>query len=153
MNSENNQHIPDNQTEETAPQQETKPEQGLDEKIKNIAMAGIGAVVDIVEKSRDVLAEFANSDKAKEWAQKGEEAVHSVAEAGTQALQKVKNALSEAELKNKADKQMIYLKELAQKVSRLGKEEREMFQNLLHQYDTKESQNENKEEPTVDPHE
>jgi 4-hydroxy-3-methylbut-2-en-1-yl diphosphate synthase IspG/GcpE len=81
--------------QDSKPKTEENDEIRLNEIIKHIAMAGIGTVVDAVEKSRDALASFASSEKTKEWVQKGEEAVQSVAEADVQACQKMKSAVSD----------------------------------------------------------
>lgn len=144
---------------QTAPEQPSTPEQnnqkegaGLDDKIKHIAMAGVGVIVDAVEKTVEAVSNFAKSEKTKEWAQKGEEAVHQVAEAGSQAFQKVKSAITDADAKEKANRQLAQLTDLANKVSSLSQEDREIFRDILRKMDNKTSfRNILDHEPAVDP--
>ena len=69
----------------------------LEEKLKNNDLSGIGAIANTVEKSKYAIVEFVSSDKGKSLADKGEEVVQSAVDAGTKAVQKVKDAISETE--------------------------------------------------------
>ncbi|NLW20402.1 MAG: hypothetical protein GXY84_03405 [Clostridiales bacterium] len=103
----------------------------LDDKLRNIVLAGIGAVVQTVEKSRDAIADFAKSAEAKSLADKGEKAVQSAVDAGAQALKKVKDAITEAELNDRVRKEKDRLKNLARQVHELSAEQTEVFDELL----------------------
>ncbi len=105
----------------------------LDEKLRNIVLAGIGAVVKTVEKSRDAIAELAASPETKALADKGEKAVQSAVDAGAQAVKKVRDAISEAELNERVRKEKDRLKSLARQVHELSKEQGEVFEELLRQ--------------------
>lgn len=105
----------------------------LEEKLRKIVMTGIGAIVETVEKSKDALAELAGSEQVKNLANKGEKAVQSAVDAGAQAVNRVKSALSEAELNDKIRREKERLKNLAQQVSDLTRDQMEVFETLLKQ--------------------
>lgn len=105
----------------------------LEEKLRKIVMTGIGAIVDTVEKSRDALAEFAESPQVKNLASKGEKAVQSAVDAGAQAVSRVRSAITEAEVNDRIRKEKERLKNLAQQVSDLTKDQAEVFETLLKQ--------------------
>lgn len=102
----------------------------LEEKLKNIVLAGIGAIVHTVEKSRDAIVNFAGSEQGKELAEKGEKAVQGVVDAGTQAFHKVKEALSEVELKERMHKEKERLGSLARQLNELSPEQLEVLETL-----------------------
>ena len=66
-------------------------------------------------------------------ADKGEKAVQSAVDAGTQAFNRVKSALTEAELNDKIRKEKDRLRNLAQQVSDLSSDQLEVFEALLKQ--------------------
>lgn len=105
----------------------------LDDKIRKIVMTGIGAIVETVEKSKDAIVEFAGSDQVKALADKGEKAVQSAIDQGGKAVKKVKEALSEAEVKDRIKKEKDRLNSLARQVSELSQEQLEVFETLLKQ--------------------
>ena len=103
----------------------------LEEKLRKIVLAGIGAIASTVEKSKDALVEFAGSDQAKSLADKGEKMVQSAIDAGSQAYKRVKDALSESEVKERVRKEKERLKGLAQQVRDLSEDQREVFDAML----------------------
>ena len=103
----------------------------LEEKLRKIVLAGIGAIASTVEKSKDAIVEFAGSDQAKNLADKGEKMVQSAIDAGSQAFKRVKDALSEAEVNERVRKEKERLKSLAQQVRDLSEDQREVFDTLL----------------------
>lgn len=103
----------------------------LDDKLRKIVMAGIGAIAETVEKSRDAIAGFAGSEQAKALADKGEKTVQSVVDAGAQAFKKVKTALSEAELEERIRREKERLKALAGQVRDLTGDQLEVFEEML----------------------
>ena len=103
----------------------------LEEKLRKIVLASIGAIASTVEKSKDAIVEFAGSDQAKNLADKGEKMVQSAIDAGSQAFKRVKDALSEADVKERVRKEKERLKSLAQQVRDLSEDQREVFDTLL----------------------
>ena len=103
----------------------------LEEKLKNIVLSGIGAIANTVEKSRDAIVDFVSSDKGKSLADKGGEVVQSAVDAGTKAVQKVKDMISEAELNDRIKKEKERLKTLAKQVHELSAEQKEVFEAYL----------------------
>ncbi len=108
----------------------------IEEKLKNIVLAGIGAIANTVEKSKDAIVDFVSSDSGKSLAQKGEQVVQSAVDAGSKAYQKVKDALSEAELKDRMKAEKERLKSLAKQVYTLSEDEKEVFDSYLKKYQT-----------------
>ena len=107
----------------------------LDEKLRNIVLAGIGAVVKTVEKSRDAIAELASSPGTKALADKGEKAVQSAVDAGAQAVMIFDSwggVLADGAFQ-RARKEKDRLKSLARQVHELSKEQGEVFEELLRQ--------------------
>jgi hypothetical protein len=49
----------------------------FEENLKKVVTTSIGAIISTVEKSRDAIMEFARSEKANEFSQKGEEVLQS----------------------------------------------------------------------------
>ena len=103
----------------------------LEEKLKNIVLSGIGAIANTVEKSKDAIVDFVSSDKGKSLADKGGEVVQSAVDAGTKAVQKVKDMISEAELNDRIKKEKERLKALAKQVHELSAEQKEVFDAYL----------------------
>ncbi|NLX83177.1 MAG: DUF810 domain-containing protein [Clostridiales bacterium] len=108
----------------------------IEEKLKNIVLAGIGAIANTVEKSKDAIVDFVSSDSGKSLADKGEQVVQSAVDAGNKAYQKVKDALSETELRNRMNTEKERLKALAKQVHALTDDEREVFTTYLKKYQT-----------------
>ncbi|HHT07619.1 MAG: hypothetical protein ACOYI6_07885 [Christensenellales bacterium] len=108
----------------------------IEEKLKNIVLAGIGVIANTVEKSKDAIVDFVSSDSGKSLAQKGEQVVQSAVDAGSKAYQKVKDALSEAELRDRMKAEKERLKSLAKQVHALSDDEKEVFESYLNKYQT-----------------
>jgi len=64
--------------------------------LQKIVMSGIGAIVTGVEKSRDAIRDFVDSDLARDLTQKGEKAVQAAVDAGSKAVHAAANAGSKA---------------------------------------------------------
>lgn len=103
----------------------------FDEKLKQIVLAGIGAIANTVEQTRDAIVQFSGSQQAKDLAKKGEEAVQSAVDAGSQAIKKVKDAFSEAEQAEQAKKEAERLKKLARDLHGLSPDHRAQVDALL----------------------
>lgn len=103
----------------------------FEDKLKQIVMAGIGAIASTVEKSRDAIVEFAGSEQAKNLADKGEKTVQSVVDAGSQAIKKVKEALTEADLNERVRKEAQKLRSLAIQLHELTDDQREVVDEML----------------------
>lgn len=102
-----------------------------DEKIKHIVMAGIGAVVETVEKSKEAITSFVDSEQAKKLASKGEEAVQSVADATSSTYQKIVDKIGEAEFQERIKWERNKLMNLASQVSALTPAQYEVFSSML----------------------
>ncbi|NLM86748.1 MAG: hypothetical protein GX171_08660 [Clostridiales bacterium] len=109
----------------------------LDDKIRKIVMTGIGAIVETVEKSKDAIVGFAGSDQAKALVDKGEKAVQSALDSGSKVVKKVKDALSEAEVKDRVKKEKERLTNLAKQVSELSPDQLEVFEALVKNFKEK----------------
>ena len=102
-----------------------------EENLKKVVTASLGAIISTVEKSRDAIMEFARSDKARELSQKGEEALQDVLDAGSQAVNKVREAVAAAEVNEKARREKARLVDLAYKIHSLDAPRREELDRLL----------------------
>ena len=130
----------------------------FEEKIKKIVMTGVGAVVDTAEKAKDAIVGFAKSDQAKDLAHKGEKAVQSALDAGNKAFEKVKEIITDAELKERVAREKERLTSLAKQVGELTEQQLEVFNELLKQYRDSHSDSSGQDadedsEPVADPHE
>lgn len=103
----------------------------LEQKLRKIVMTGIGAIVDTVEKSKDAIKGFAQSEQVSDFAKKGEEAVKDAVALGNKAVNHVKNVFTDAEIADKMEKEKAKLTDLAKKVDALSKDQRDVFESLL----------------------
>lgn len=103
----------------------------FEENLKKVVTASLGAIISTVEKSRDAIMEFARSEQAKELSQKGEEALQSVLDAGSQAVNKVREAVTAADENEKARREKARLVDLAYKLHSLDASRREELDRLL----------------------
>lgn len=118
----------------------------LEDKLKKIVMTGVGAIVGAAEKTKDAIADFVTSDTAKDLADKGEKAVQSALDAGNKAFTKVKDLMTEGELKDRVEKEKARLTNLAKQVAELDAQQLDVFNDLLEEYrDTHPTDNSNPE--------
>lgn len=103
----------------------------LDKEIRKIIMAGLGAISNTVEKSKDAIEEFVHSDGVKNMAEKGEDVFHSAVELGRKAVDKVKDTFTEAEIEQKVREEKERLIRLAREIRQLGAEERKLLDRLV----------------------
>ncbi len=103
----------------------------LDKEIRKIIMAGLGAISNTVEKSKDAIEEFVHSDGVKNMAEKGEGVFQSAVELGKKAVDKVKDTFTEDEIEQKVRAEKERLTRLAREVRQLGEEERKIFARLV----------------------
>ncbi len=88
---------------------------GIEQEIRKIIMAGLGAISSTVEKSKDAIEEFVHSDGVKNMAQKGEGVFQSAVELGKKAVDKVKDTFTEDEIEEKVREEKERLLKLARK--------------------------------------
>ena len=112
----------------------------LEQKLRKIVMTGIGAIVDTVEKSREAIKGFAQSEQANDLEKKGEDAVRDAMDFGNKAVKQVKNAFSDAEIRQQMDKEKAYLSDLARKVKSLSDDQRDVMDGLMRDMDKKDGQ-------------
>ncbi len=98
--------------------------ENLDEKLKRIVMAGIGGIISSVEKSRDAIIGFAESELAQDLAQKGEKAVGTAVQAGGRAVKTAIDALKEAGRQDAQSDRKAHLTWLARQIHGLRPDER-----------------------------
>lgn len=103
----------------------------LEQKLKDIVMTSIGAIVHTAQKVKEAAKDFVDSDTAKEFAKKGEEAVNQVASMGGKAVDAVKKAFTDADIQEKVEKERARLTNLAKQVSELSEKQREVFDHFL----------------------
>jgi hypothetical protein len=103
----------------------------FEENLKKVVTTSIGAIISTVEKSRDAIMEFARSEKANEFSQKGEEVLQSVLDAGGQAVNKVREAVAAVDENEKARREKARLVDLAYKLHSLDASKREELDRLL----------------------
>lgn len=104
---------------------------GLEKEIRRIIMAGLGAIGNTVEKSKDAIEGFVRSDGLKNMAEKGEDMFHSAVEMGKKAVNKVKDSFTEDEIEQKVREEKERLTRLAREVRQLGPEERRILDRLV----------------------
>lgn len=75
---------------EEAEKKQEREDEGFDDKLKRVVLAGVGAVANLVEKSKEAISEFADRDSVSEMASKGEETVEKVKTAGGAVVEKAK---------------------------------------------------------------
>lgn len=118
----------------------------LEDKIKKIVLTGVGAIVDTAEKTKDAIAGFVKSEQAQELADKGEKAVQSALDAGNQAFKKVKELITEADLKERVRKEKERLSNLAKEVGELSAQQLEVFKHFLNEHKKKSAEEKLKQE-------
>ncbi len=104
---------------------------GIEQEIRKIIMAGLGAISSTVEKSKDAIEEFVHSDGVKNMAQKGEGVFQSAVELGKKAVDKVKDTFTEDEIEEKVREEKERLLKLAREVRKMSKEERKLLYRLI----------------------
>jgi len=104
---------------------------GLDKEIRKIIMAGLGAITDTVEKSKDAIENFVQSDGVKNMAEKGEDLFQSAVDMGKKAVDKVKKTFTEDEIEEKVREKKERLTRLAREVRQLSAAERAIFNRLV----------------------
>lgn len=109
--------------------------ENFDEKLKKIVTTGIGAVVSGVEKSRDAILEFAESDLAKDLSRKGEEVVRAAVETGSGIVKKVRDAVKEEDGKGKERRDIARLTDLAYVIHGLRPEQRAEVHRMVGELD------------------
>lgn len=110
-------------------------QKGLDQKLKKLAMAGLGAVTNAVEKSRDVIADLSSKESIQNFADRGEEALEQVKAFGADTVQKVKQAWDSSELAASLKEKPENLHRLAQLVHELPEDDRKAFHQMLEDLD------------------
>lgn len=104
---------------------------GLDKEIRKVIMAGLGAITDTVEKSKDAIENFVQSDGVKNMAEKGEDLFQSAVDMGKKAVDKVKKTFTEDEIEEKVREKKERLTRLAREVRQLSAAERAIFNRLV----------------------
>lgn len=114
--------------------------------LKKIVMSGIGAIVTGVEKSRDAIRDFMNSDLAQGLAEKGEKAVqaavdagskavHAAAEAGSKAVEQVRGVFAEPEAQKEKRREATRLADVAYLYHALSAQQRDEVQRMVGELD------------------
>lgn len=103
----------------------------LDKEIRKIIMAGLGAISNTVEKSKDAIEDFVQSDGVKNMAEKGEGVFQSAVELGKKAVDKVKDTFTEDEIEQKVREERERLMRLAREVRGLSADERKILNKLV----------------------
>ena len=106
-------------------------QENFEDKILRIIKAGIGAVAETVEKSKDAISDFASKENVHNLANKGEQTLEQVKTFGAGAIEKVKKTWSEADIMGMVKSKSEKLRKLAQEVHELPDAEREAFNDLL----------------------
>lgn len=107
----------------------------LDKEIRKVIMAGLGAISNTVEKSKDAIEEFVQSDGVKHMVEKGEDVFQSAVELGRKAVDKVRDTFSEDEIEEKVREERERLTRLAREIRQLGAEERAILDKLISEDD------------------
>ncbi len=123
--------------------------ESFEDKLKRIVNASIGAISTAVEKSRDAIMEFAESEKVKELSGKGEEVLAKVFDAGANAVDKVKNFAQNFDAKDEESRRKARLVDLAYRMQQLSDEERQEVGRLVNDLEenTRKSQEKTAETP------
>ncbi len=103
----------------------------LEDRIRRLVMAGIGAVADTVEKSKESVSRFADEQHIRDLASKGEETVESVRALGSEAIGRIRKSLSEADIACAAKASADRIRDLASAVHALPAVERQVFDEYL----------------------
>lgn len=106
--------------------------------------------MDTAEKTKDAIVGFVNSDQARDLADKGEKTVQSALDAGNKAFGKVREMISEADLKVRVQKEKERLSALAKQVSELSAQQLDAFNDILEEYRDSHPTN-NEEDKAKDP--
>ncbi len=107
----------------------------LDKEIRKVIMAGLGAISNTVEKSKDAIEEFVQSDGVKHMVEKGEDVFQSAVELGRKAVDKVRDTFSEDEIEEKVREERERLTRLAREIRQLSAEERAILDKLISEDD------------------
>lgn len=118
--------------------------ENLDEKLKRIVMAGIGGIISSVEKSRDAIIGFAESELAQELAQKGEKAVETAVQAGGRAVKTAVDALKDIGKQDAQSGRKAHLALIARQVHGLSEDERAAVHAMVAEMDRAEAEAEKK---------
>ncbi|HSK69952.1 MAG TPA: hypothetical protein VLA21_11885 [Candidatus Limnocylindria bacterium] len=105
--------------------------ESFDEKLKRIVNASIGAITSAVEKSRDAIIEFAESEKVKEFSEKGEQVLGKVFDAGASAVDRVKGFAQNIDARDEESRRKARLVDLAYRMQALTPEERQEVGRLV----------------------
>ena len=111
--------------------------ENLDEKLKRIVMAGIGGIISSVEKSRDAIIGFAESELAQELAQKGEKAVETAVQAGGRAVKTAIDAVKDIGKQDAQGDRKAHLAFLARQIHSLDQDERAAVHAMVWEMDGK----------------
>jgi polyhydroxyalkanoate synthesis regulator phasin len=103
----------------------------LDKEVRKIIMAGIGAISDTVEKSKDAIENFVQSEGVRNMAEKGEVVFHSAVDVGKKAVDRVKKTFTEDEIKEKVRQEKERLTRLAREIRQLNPAERDILDRLV----------------------
>ena len=103
----------------------------FEEKVRMIVTMGIGAVISGIEKSREAVVAFTQSELARELSRRGEDAVRTAAEAGGKAAETVKKAFQDAGARAQEER----LEALAREIRRLSPEQRARVHAMVSQTD------------------
>lgn len=107
----------------------------LEERVRRIVMAGIGAVADAAAKSKNAVSKLADEEKIRTLATKGEETLDSVKAFGSEAAERIRKSLSDAEIAHTVKAKADSIRSLARDVHNLSLEERKIFEDLLVGFD------------------
>jgi hypothetical protein len=123
--------------------------ESFDDKLKRIVNASIGAITSAVEKSRDAIMDFAESERMKELSHKGEEVLAKVFDAGASAVDRVKGFAQNFDVKDEESRRKARLVDIAYKMQALTPEERQEVGRLVNDLDenTRKSQEETEKTP------
>ncbi len=104
----------------------------LEQKLKKLMMAGLGAVQKAADKSLEVAETLAEKGKevVDDLAETGEKTYDTLKESGAQAVDKVRKTLDESEINFTVRKKADKLRNLAADYAALSEEERELVKEL-----------------------
>lgn len=109
--------------------------EGMDQKLKQLAKAGLGVVSSAIEKTGEAISSLVKEENIDKMAAKGEEAFQQVKAFGASTVDKVKRAWDESAAAAKDEEKTAKLQRLARAVHDLPQEDREVFAELLRKLD------------------
>lgn len=109
--------------------------EGLDQKLKQLAKAGLGVVSSAIEKTGEAISSLVKEENIDKMASKGEETFAQVKAFGTSAVDKVKRAWDDSAAAARDEEKIGMLQQLAKAVHELSNEDRETFTALLKKLD------------------